>query len=680
MLLYIVLTLIAVGLIVALVLYLRPAKGPIPDSISADDGQSNKLPGDEVQEEVKKPKLFFFYGSQTGTAEDFSTQLEEDGTERGFECEALDLEDFEEDQLEDCDVAVFLMATYGEGDPTDNAAEFVDEWLGSDESNCIDPDDVQFAVFGLGNTEYDQYNAVGKLVDKRMEAIGCKRVFKFGMGDDSGDIEDDFNNWVDSGFWNAMRVACGMEPTDEDSSQASNAIPERLSVKSEFSLRVLPPETEVQPPDLDVKSQLTTTRTRHFFIAQPLQVVVNRELRNSTEGGSTRHIELRGGPKYRCADNLAICPDNPVAVVEAVAKRLKVALDDQFVLEARDPSKHKDLKPLFPTPCTVRCAFTRYVDLCGIPKKRVLKKLVAYTGKGEEREQLMRLTTVEGAEEYSALVGKHLTILTLLTRFTSIEIPLLDFLLVMPSLLPREYTISSSDLVHPDTIHISVSVTPGGLASTMLQTCTSAESTDTDTDTAESNAAGRKRARAEPSSDRRQRRRMSTVRGYVNTSTFKLPPSPLTPIVMVGPGTGLAPMRAFLQSRQHQRQAGEVVGPTILFFGCRRRDEDYIYRDELAGYQQDGTLTQLHTAFSREQEEKVYVQHVIAKQGESLWKLLSEDGAYVYVCGGTKMGSDVKDAFRQVCEQQGGLSAEKASQFVTEMETKNRYVQELWSV
>ena len=76
-----------------------------------------------------------------------------------------------------------------------------------------------------------------------------------------------------------------------------------------------------------------------------------------------------GCPKYRCADNLAICPDNPAAVVESVAARLKVSLDEQFVLEARDPGKGKDLKPLFPTPCTVRRAFTRYVDLCGIPKK-----------------------------------------------------------------------------------------------------------------------------------------------------------------------------------------------------------------------------------------------------------------------------------------------------------------------
>ena len=128
------------------------------------------------------------------------------------------------------------MATYGEGDPTDNAAEFVDEWLKNEDTEI---DGTKFAVFGLGNTEYEHYNATGKLVDSRMEAIGGERAFKFGMGDDSGDIEDDFNDWIGLGFWNAMRVACGLPPTDEDNNQAA-AIPERLSAKSELALRVLP--------------------------------------------------------------------------------------------------------------------------------------------------------------------------------------------------------------------------------------------------------------------------------------------------------------------------------------------------------------------------------------------------------------------------------------------------------
>ena len=128
------------------------------------------------------------------------------------------------------------MATYGEGDPTDNAAEFVDEWLKNEDTEI---DDTKFAVFGLGNTEYEHYNSTGKLVNSRMEAIGGERVFKLGLGDDSGDIEDDFNDWINSGFWNAMRVACGLPPTDEDSNQTA-AIPERLSAKSELALRVLP--------------------------------------------------------------------------------------------------------------------------------------------------------------------------------------------------------------------------------------------------------------------------------------------------------------------------------------------------------------------------------------------------------------------------------------------------------
>lgn len=102
---------------------------------------------------------------------------------------------------------------------------------------------------------------------------------------------------------------------------------------------------------------------------------------------------------------------------------------------------------------------------------------------------------------------------------------------------------------------------------------------------------------------------------------------------MVGPGTGVAPMRAFLQERRHQKAAGQTVGDTVLFFGCRRRDDDFIYEDELMQYAQDGTLTTLELAFSREQPEKVYVQHKLRDKAQQLWDLIHNKGAYIYVCG-----------------------------------------------
>ncbi len=149
---------------------------------------------------------------------------------------------------------------------------------------------------------------------------------------------------------------------------------------------------------------------------------------------------------------------------------------------------------------------------------------------------------------------------------------------------------------------------------------------------------------------------------------------------MVGPGTGIAPMRAFVQERQYlvKKLGNQGVGEAVLFFGCRREDEDFLYKDELIGALQTGALTKLHVAFSRQQERKVYVQHLISEQAGHLWSLL-ERGAHVYVCGATKMGRDVHLAIIDIAKKGGQKDAESAKAFVTSLQTSGRYVQELWS-
>ena len=123
------------------------------------------------------------------------------------------------------------------------------------------------------------------------------------------------------------------------------------------------------------------------------------------------------------------------------------------------------------------------------------------------------------------------------------------------------------------------------------------------------------------------------------------------------------------------------VGETLLFFGCRRKDADFLYEDELMAFARDGTLSELQLAFSREKAQKVYVQHLIQapKMAKRLWALLAERGAHVYVCGGTTMGQDVLKAFAAVCEKEGKKSAQAAVDFVKGLQQQGRYVQELWS-
>lgn len=164
---------------------------------------------------------------------------------------------------------------------------------------------------------------------------------------------------------------------------------------------------------------------------------------------------------------------------------------------------------------------------------------------------------------------------------------------------------------------------------------------------------------------------------FVRSSGFHLPTDPAAPVIMVGPGTGLAPFRAFLQEMAAPG-ATSRTGHVKLYFGCRRPNEDYLYQQELEGYLNGGTLSSLRIAFSRAQANKVYVQHYVRDDGAELWKLLQQ-GGHVYICGATTMGRDVVAALQEGIATHGKMAAEAAAKYVKEMQAQGRLVQELWS-
>lgn len=168
---------------------------------------------------------------------------------------------------------------------------------------------------------------------------------------------------------------------------------------------------------------------------------------------------------------------------------------------------------------------------------------------------------------------------------------------------------------------------------------------------------------------------------HLRSSTFKLPRRHETPIVMVGPGTGVAPFRGFLQARAAAAAAGTPLGPALLFFGCRDAGKDYIYRAELEAFRASGALTELHVAFSRaDPKRKDYVQHHLLARAASVWPLLRGDaGGVLYVCGDAKrMAKDVHAAVVQIAAQVDGLSPEAAAAAVQRLSDTNRYNRDVW--
>ena len=165
---------------------------------------------------------------------------------------------------------------------------------------------------------------------------------------------------------------------------------------------------------------------------------------------------------------------------------------------------------------------------------------------------------------------------------------------------------------------------------------------------------------------------------FVRHTTFRLPVKHDTPVLMVGPGTGLAPFRCFLQERAHHKSNGTAVGDTILYFGCRSRTQDYLYEEELNEYVASGVITQLHLAFSRDQEQKIYVTHLLRENLADVWELVKR-GGYVYVCGDAKnMAKDVNEILLSALTTHGGKTNEQATNFLKSLSNKGKYQVDVW--
>jgi sulfite reductase alpha subunit-like flavoprotein len=163
-------------------------------------------------------------------------------------------------------------------------------------------------------------------------------------------------------------------------------------------------------------------------------------------------------------------------------------------------------------------------------------------------------------------------------------------------------------------------------------------------------------------------------------STFRLPTNPATDVILIGPGTGLAPLRGFIEERAALRKEGVKVGKTLLYFGCRRPDQDYIYREELEAHAKNGSLDGLYVAFSRQIDQpKTYVQDLLKQHSSALWPLL-RDGAHVYVCGDAKnMAPAVQKTLLDILVHEGGLSVPQAEEQLKAWRTQGRYCEDVWA-
>jgi len=388
-------------------------------------------------------------------------------------------------------------------------------------------------------------------------------------------------------------------------------------------------------------------------------VVKNRRLTAEDHFQDVRHIELDlgpAGPEYKPGDALALPPQQPPAAVHAFLQLCGLHPSDIVTVQKSSAGALSEQQVL---QVAAGDLVGGALDINGAsPRRYFFQVLCSFASNETERERLQYLATPEGRDDlyrYNQREGR--TVLEVLQDFPSARPPLAWLLQTVPRLRPRLFSLSSSPAAHPGAAHVTAAivdwVTPfkrrrKGVCTSWLAGL----------------AAG-------------QQVGVWVVRGAIH-----LPPAPAVPLLLVGPGTGVAPFRGFLHHRCHLARtaaAGTHFGPVHLFFGCRSATGDYLYAEEWQHMVEEGVLTALHVAFSRDGPKKCYVTQLIREQAAAVWQLLQQGGV-VYVSGSAnKMPQDVMTAFEDAVMTAGSLSREQAQQYLRRMELGGRYFVEAWS-
>jgi sulfite reductase (NADPH) flavoprotein alpha-component len=578
---------------------------------------SNQPAGAAAPTAPTKLKVSVLFGSETGNAEALAKRVAKAATQRGFEAKALGLDKISAKHLAQEKYVLIITSTFGEGDPPENARAF-HEQLHADYQPRLEG--LRYSVLALGDKNYEQFCKCGIDFDLRLHALGAERLYE--RVDCDVDYEQPFEAWL-KGVFTVLDASANQAPAAKpalvaDVQQESEPALIRggtLEATGGVAVALAP-----APPVFSKKNPF------------PAKLLTNRKLTADHSAKETRHFEISlAGSRlvYEVGDALGVIPTNCPSVVDDLLRAL-----------------NRDGEEAVPTPdgseSSLRTALLRHYDITKIPPQ-LLKWVAEHTPDATLRD-LMVPEAKDALKHY--LHGRE--IVDLLVDFPSVTFTPAEFVAHLRKLTPRLYSISSSLKAFPDQVHLTV-------ASVRYESF------------------GRKRKGV--CSTFLADRVNGSVPVFVQTSHgFRLPANGETPIIMVGPGTGIAPFRAFL----HDRRASGATGRNWLFFGDQRAESDFLYREELEPMVSDGHLAKLSTAFSRDQPAKIYVQNRMAEQGAELWAWL-QDGAHFYVCGdASRMAKDVDAALHAVAAKHGGLGAEGAAEFVAKLKKEKRYQRDVY--
>ena len=585
--------------------------------------------------------MTILYGSETGNTQELAYRTGELAKQRGFEVTIKELDEVEIGELWDHKNLVIMCSTCGEGDVPKNAQAFMDKLakMTCGEAEKASLDGVEFSVFAMGDSSYHEFCKVGKDIDTMLAQLGAKRSIEIGIGNDRDEdkFETGFEKWIPD-FW---KIQNAPEP-------AVSGAP-----ASAFDLIALSADEHVVAP--------------YKAITAPGAVVASLEfckrLTPEDYARDIRHVRIGLNEEqdlpYMLGDVLNVYPRNTPSRVRAFLTEYG-ANPDEMIKLTPVPGANVDARKRSAAlrPRTIEQIFTEVLDVFGRPNRGFYKTLARFAPEGSASKaelEMLAGESAEGKKLYSELTAEAVTYGDILVKYSDVRPSIEHLVTIIPPVKPRLYSIASSPrFVGPKAVELGVVINEWKAKSGAVRR-------GTGTNYIQQLVSG------------------DAVACTVTTGTFKFPESPMTPMIMAGLGTGLAPFRAFVQERKWMQNKGIETGPMWLFYGCRYKSKDYIFGDELEKYAAEGIITELHPAFSRDTGAKVYVQNKIKDNQERVYKDLIEKNGFFYLCGQAGQAElDIKESIYNSIGTGAGITREQAYEKFQELAEEGRYCPELY--
>ena len=614
-------------------------------------------PGEEYYPELI-PCFTILFASETGTAEGFANSLYKEATEKLHlkaklfnVAEINSVQTFNENTL-----IVIIASTWGEGEPTDDCVDFNRLLKKKKFWEKFDNAELNIAIFGLGNSNYTFFNAQGKLFNKILiEEHELNALCPLTLGNSKYDIQKDFNQWKDNIFFKSLYsfYSKNYEKNYEFYKKYNLLNELKKEKENEDNKKNYELYSSENKQLLSIENKNYNQNVQNHLNTKKIKIKNIEELRTNNNNGSTLKVILdldKNDYKYKPAENILIYPKNKEETINIVLNQLAMDKDTNYInYKILNNSKDISLNLPLPEGITVKEALSEYIDLSCQITKNILSKLIIYLTDINQKKKISEIINNEKSME--GFMAKRYNISDFIKEYDSLQLSLQDLSEIFPTINPRYYACSSSYNKNNKSIELIITLVSWrgpnndiryGLTSNYFNDLYKSKSfLDNDI--------------------------------YVNISfkesSFKLPEDLSTPMLMICTGSGIGPFISFLEELEFNKNKCNNKYETYLIFDSKDKKNDFICENILDIFKEYGILTEYYTTFSKDQNEKVYLQDVLEKQfsKEKIKELIFDKGMKIYICGSSSIGNDIIKKLGDMIGEENKEKLIKNNQIMLEM-------------